>query len=72
MNSLENWLIELGSLCFSVAVDGLVPMGYEVLAVALVDLSINQSINQLVYFANSKLKVFKLQRSNIIKNYFII
>ena len=35
-------------------------------------LSINQSINQLVYFANSKLKVFKLQRPNIIKNYFII
>ena len=31
-----------------------------------------QSISQLVYFANSKLKVFKLQRSNIIKNYFII
>ena len=39
IDSLGNCLIEVGSLCFSVAVDGLVPIGYEVLAVALVDLT---------------------------------
>ena len=37
MNSLGTWLFEVGSLRSSVAVDGLVRMGCEVVAVALVD-----------------------------------
>ena len=37
MDSLGIWLFEVGSSRFSVAVDGLVPMGCQVKAVALVD-----------------------------------
>ena len=40
MNSLGTWLFEVGSLRSSVAVDGLVRMGCEVVAVALVDLTL--------------------------------
>ena len=39
MDSLGIWLFEVGSSRFSVAVDGLVPMGCQVMAVALVDLT---------------------------------
>ena len=37
MDSLRIWLCGVGYLRFSVAVDGLVPMGNEVIDVALVD-----------------------------------
>lgn len=47
MDSLGDWLIEVGPLSFSVAVDGLVLMGYEVLAVALVDLT--SKISSLIF-----------------------
>ena len=39
MDSLRIWLCGVGYLRFSVAVDGLVPMGNEVIDVALVDWS---------------------------------
>ena len=39
LNSLGTWLFGVESLCSSVAVDGLVLIGCEVVAVALVDLT---------------------------------
>ena len=39
MDNLGICLFGEGSLCFRVALDGLVPMGFEIVAVALVDLT---------------------------------